>query len=308
MPTATEPAARRAPAPLLLAVAALLWSGNFVLGRAVAGRVPPVALAFWRWAVALAVLLPVTAGAVRRAAPVLRRSWRVLVPLGILGVGNFNLLVYVGLTETTATNALLLNSACPAFILAISFAAGLDRASPRQLAGIALSLAGVVTIVTRGAPGAVLSVSFARGDLWVLAAVLSWAAYTILLSRRPAGLEPLPLLTVLVAIGVLWIAPFYALELWRGARLHLDVVSASAILYVALFASLAAYALWNAGVAAIGASHAGVFLHLMPAFGSILAALALGEAFRAFHAAGIALILAGVTLAGALRPGPPRRA
>jgi drug/metabolite transporter (DMT)-like permease len=303
MPPRTELAGlRRTPAALLLGVAALLWSGNFVLGRAVAGRVPPVALAFWRWAVALAVLLPLTFRAVREAAPALRRSWRILVALGILGVGNFNLLVYVGLTETTATNALLLNSACPAFILALTFLAGLGRPSPRQLAGIALSLAGVVAIVTRGAPTSVLSVSFARGDLWVLAAVLSWAAYTILLARRPADVEPLALLAVLIAIGVVWIAPFYAFELARGARLHLDAVSASAILYVALFASLAAYALWNAGVAAIGASRAGAFLHLMPAFGSVLAALVLGESFRAFHAAGIALILAGVTLAGALRP------
>lgn len=306
MPSATEPAVSRARAPLLLGVAALLWSGNFVLGRAVAGRVPPVALAFWRWAVALAVLLPLTFRALRASAPALRRSWRILLPLGILGVGNFNLLVYVGLTETSATNALLLNSACPAFILAISFAAGLGHPGPRQLAGIALSLVGVVTIVTRGAPSTVLSVSFARGDLWVLAAVLSWAAYTILLARRPADVEPLPLLAVLIAIGLLWIAPFYGLELARGARLRLDAVSTSAILYVALFASLAAYALWNAGVAAIGASHAGVFLHLMPAFGSILAALLLGESFRAFHAAGIALILAGVTLAGALRPARAR--
>ncbi len=303
MPRRIDPAAaRRPPAPLLLAIAALLWSGNFVLGRAVAGRVPPVALAFWRWAVALAVLLPLTFRAVRAAAPALRRSWRILVPLGVLGVGNFNLLVYVGLTETSATNALLLNSACPALILAISFLAGLERPSPRQLAGIALSLLGVVTIVARGAPAGLLSVSFARGDLWVLAAVLSWAAYTILLARRPADVEPLPLLAVLIAIGLLWIAPFYALELARGARLHLDAVSVSAILYVALFASLASYALWNAGVAAIGASRAGVFLHLMPALGSVLAALLLRESFRAFHAAGIALILAGVTLAGALRP------
>ncbi|HEX9049885.1 MAG TPA: DMT family transporter [Anaeromyxobacter sp.] len=307
MPSATEPAARRARAPLLLGVAALLWSGNFVLGRAVAGRIPPVALAFWRWAVALAVLLPLTLRGVRDAAPALRRSWKILVPLGILGVGNFNLLVYVGLTGTSATNALLLNSACPAFILGLSFAAGLERPGPRQLAGIAVSLAGVVTIVTRGAPATVLSVSFARGDLWVLAAVLSWAAYTILLARRPAGVEPLPLLAVLIAIGLLWIAPFYALELARGARLHLDAASAGAILYVALFASLAAYALWNAGVAAVGASHAGVFLHLMPAFGAVLAALLLGESFRAFHAAGIALILAGVTLAGAVRPARARR-
>jgi drug/metabolite transporter (DMT)-like permease len=295
------PAARRVPAPLLLAAAALFWSGNFVIGRAVAGRVPPVALAFWRWAVALAVLLPLSWRALRDAAPVLRRSWKILVPLGILGVGNFNLLVYVGLTETSATNALLLNSACPAFILAFSFATGLGRPTPRQLAGIALSLAGVATIVTRGAPSAVLSVALARGDLWVLAAVISWAAYTILLARRPASVVPLALLTALVAVGVLWITPFYAFELARGARLHLDVVSGSAILYVALFASIAAYALWNAGVGAIGASRAGVFLHLMPAFGSVLAAVLLGESFRPFHAAGIALILVGVTLAGAAR-------
>jgi drug/metabolite transporter (DMT)-like permease len=304
---ADSASARRVPAPLLLAVAALLWSGNFVIGRAVAGRVPPVALAFWRWAVALAVLLPLTWRGIREAAPALRRSWKVLLALGILGVGNFNLLVYVGLNETSATNALLLNSACPAFILAISFAAGLGRASPRQLAGIALSLLGVVTIVTRGSPAALASVSFARGDLWVLAAVLSWAVYTILLARRPTGVEPLALLAVLVAIGVLWIAPFYAFELARGARLRLDAVSASAILYVALFASIAAYGLWNAGVAAMGASRAGVFLHLMPAFGAVLAALVLGESFRAFHAAGIALILAGVTLAGASLPAARRR-
>jgi drug/metabolite transporter (DMT)-like permease len=141
----------------------------------------------------------------------------------------------------------------------------------------------------------------------VLAAVLSWAVYTILLARRPAGVEPLALLAALVAVGLLWIAPFYALELARGARLRLDLVSAAAILYVALFASIAAYALWNAGVAAIGARSAGVFLHLMPAFGSVLAAVLLGEAVHAFHAAGIALILVGVTLAGATLPAARRR-
>src|SRR5512138_1851035 len=107
-PAEHAPAPRRVPAALALALASLLWSGNFVIGRAVAGRVPPVALAFWRWAAALAVLLPLAWRDLRAAAPALRRSWKVLVPLGILGVGNFNLLVYIGLNETSATNALLL--------------------------------------------------------------------------------------------------------------------------------------------------------------------------------------------------------
>jgi drug/metabolite transporter (DMT)-like permease len=291
------PRARRAPA-LLLALAALLWAGNFVLARAVHAHVPPVALAFWRWTVALLVLLPLSWRELRAVAPALRASWRILLPLGILGVGNFNLLVYVGLGTTTATNAVLLNSACPAFIFAIGPALGARRATGRQLAGVVVSLAGVLAIVARGDPGTLRHLAFARGDLWVLAAVVSWALYTVLLARRPAGIPPLALLTALVAVGVVWIAPFYAWELARGLRLTWDGVTAGTIAYVAVMASVVAYFAWNQGVAALGAARAGPFLHLMPAFGAILAAALLGEAFRPFHLAGIALILAGVAVAG----------
>ena len=287
---------------LLLVAATLLWSGNFVLGRAVHGHVPPVALAFWRWAVALAVLLAVAAPRVRAQWPALRRSWPVLVALGVLGVGNFNTMVYVGLQETTATNAVLLNSACPAFILAIAFATGGGRPAARQLLGIATSLAGVAAIVSKGDPAALLSLSASRGDAWVLGAVLSWAFYTVLLARRPAGVDPVVLLTALVAVGVAWIAPFYAWEAARGARMSWDAVTVASVLYVAIFASLVAYAAWNRAVAEVGASRAGAFLHLMPAFGTVLAVLLLGESFRAFQAVGIALVLTGVTLAGTPRP------
>ncbi|HEY6097951.1 MAG TPA: DMT family transporter, partial [Anaeromyxobacter sp.] len=168
-----------------------------------------------------------------------------------------------------------------------------------------LSLAGVLAILARGAPGSLARLSFARGDLWVLAAVLSWAIYTLLLRRRPAGVDPLAMLAALVVVGLAWIAPFYALEVARGARLHLDAPTAASVAYVAIFASVLAYLLWNGGVAAIGASRAGVFLHLMPAFGSLLAVALLGESFRWFHGVGIALILAGVFLAGG--PAPARR-
>ncbi len=284
---------------LFLALAALLWSGNFVVGRAVRGRVPPVGLAFWRWVVSLAVLLPLSRRGLRAAWPSLRRSWRVVVPLGVLGVGSFSMLVYVGLRGTTATNGVLLQSACPPLIVALSFATGAGRATPRQMTGIAVSLAGVLAILARGTPAALLSLGFVRGDLWVLAAVIAWAVYTLLLPRRPDGVEPTALLTALVAVGVAWMAPFYAVEAARGARMALDGVTAASVLYVSLFASVVAYVLWNQGVAAVGPTRAGVFLHLMPAFGSLLAVALLGESFRLFHLAGIALILAGVSLAGA---------
>jgi len=293
---------------LYLSLAALFWSGNFVVGRAVNGRIPPVALAFWRWTAALAILLVLAWRPLRVQWRVLVRAWPVVVPLGILGVGNFNTLVYVGLTETTATNALLLQSACPAFIVAIAAAAGAGRPALAQVAGIALSLAGVGVILAKGAPSALAALDLSRGDLWVLLAVLSWAIYTLLLARRPREVDPLALLTSFVAVGVLWIAPWYALEAARGATMHADATTLAAVAYTAVFASVAAYGLWNAGVAGVGASRAGVFLHLMPAFGSLLAIAALGERFRAFHAAGIALILLGVWLAGVAPARAPRPA
>jgi drug/metabolite transporter (DMT)-like permease len=289
---------------LYLSLAALFWSGNFVVGRAVNGHVPPVALAFWRWAAALAILLVVARRPLAAQWRNLARAWPIVVPLGILGVGNFNTLVYLGLTETTATNALLLQSACPAFIIAIATAFGAGRPSPAQVAGIAVSLSGVAVILAKGAPAALSALDLSRGDLSVLVAVISWSAYTLLLARRPKEVDPLALLTAFVLVGVLWIAPWYALEAARGARMRADATTLAAVAYTAVFASVAAYALWNVGVAQVGASRAGVFLHLMPAFGSLLAIAALGERFRAFHAVGIALILLGVWFAGVV----PRRA
>ena len=283
---------------LLLALAQLLWAGNFVLGRATSARIPPVALAFWRWAVALLVLLPFTWREVRAGWPVVRRSLPVLVALGVLGVGNFNTLVYLGLQETTATSAALLNSACPAFILIVGPLLGAARPGARQVAGILTSLLGVLAIVARGDPQALLGLTFHRGDALVLAAVLSWAFYTVLLPRRPAGLPAMALLTVLVAVGVAWIAPWYALELARGARLRADAVTLGTLAYVGVMASVAAYAAWNQGVARLGVTRSGAFLHLLPAFASLLAVLLLGEAFRWYHAAGIALVLLGVRVAG----------
>jgi drug/metabolite transporter (DMT)-like permease len=295
----TRPA-RHLPVPpaALLVLAQLLWAGNFVLGRAVSARIPPVALSFWRWAVALLILLPFTARDLRTGWPIIRRSLPVLVPLGILGVGNFSTLVYLGLGQTTATNAALLNSACPAFILIIGPFLGGRRPGSRQAAGIAVSLLGVLSIVSRGDPQTLLGLTFNRGDGWVLAAVLSWAIYTVLLARRPAELHPMTLLTVLVAIGLAWIAPFYAAEAWHGALVPWDGRTAATLAYVGVMASVVAYVAWNQGVAELGADRSGAFLHLLPAFAAVLAALLLGESFHAYHAVGIGLVLLGVRVAG----------
>ncbi len=293
---------------ILLSTATLLWAGNFVLGRGMRGHVPPVGLAFWRWSLALAVLLVVAGRGLLARRRELRARWGVVLALGVLGVGNFNLFLYVGVQHTTAANALLLNAAAPAFILALSFAAGQGRPTLRMLAGVAVSLAGVLVILSHGRAGELLALRFNPGDLWVLAAVVSWSVYTVLLPRRPPGVEPLVLLAALALVGTAWIAPFYAWEIHRGLRVVPDAATVASVLYVGLFASLAAYVAWNAGVAIAGPGRAGVALNLMPVFGTVLAVLLLGEPVHVFQGVGIALVLAGVWLAERAPPPPARAA
>ena len=285
---------------LLLTLAALFWSGNFVIGRAVHAEIPPVALAFWRWAVAFLIVLGPALPHLRRDAARLRHHWRGLMVLSAFGVAGFNTMIYLGLQSTTALNALLLQSAMPLMILLWSLLLFAEPPRPAQLAGLFLSLLGVGAIVTRGEPAVLANLRLDAGDAWVLAAVLSYALYSALLRRRP-DVHPLSFLAVTFGIGAVLLAPFTLVEHLGGRPLHPDAASLLAIAYVALFPSVLAYFSYNRGVELLGANRAGPFFHLMPVFGSLLAVLFLGEAFRLFHLAGIVLIAAGLGLAA--RPG-----
>lgn len=282
---------------LLVTLAALFWSGNFVLGRALGDSIPPIALSFWRWALALLIVLPFTLPRVLAQAGLIRRHLGVLVLLGLLGVTNFNTFVYLGLQSTTATNAVLLQSATPVLIVALSFVLLREGVSFRQAAGILVSLAGVAAIVLQGDPARLTGLTLNRGDLWVLAAVLSWALYSVCLRWRPAQIEPLVLLTATIAVGVVLLLPLYLWDLSRAGGFAVNATSLGAIGYVAVFPSVLAYIFWNRGVAELGANRTGQFMHLMPVFGTLLAMLLLGERMRGFHLAGIGLIAAGIWLA-----------
>jgi drug/metabolite transporter (DMT)-like permease len=287
---------------LLLTLTSLFWAGNFVVARGVQGTVPPLALAFWRWTIALCILLPFALPALRREHAAIARSWKILFLLGVIGVGGFNTLVYIGLGTTTATNALLLNSAIPVLIVLIGWLFLGQRVGALQSLGIALSMGGVAAIVLKGEVRGIAGLELSPGDLWVFAAMVDWAIYTVLLRRRPADVSPLSFLFATMVAGLAAITPFFLAEFAGGARPLLTTGSIAALGYIAVFASLLAYLLWNRAVAEVGGNRAGIFIHLMPVFGTLLAIFFLGESFRAYHAAGIALILLGIVLA--TRPGP----
>lgn len=282
---------------LLLTFTALFWAGNSIVGRAARDLVPPAALSFWRWSIALALLLPLAWPHLRRDWPALKARWPIVLLLGTLGIGAFNTMLYTGLQTTTALNSMLIQSAQPALILIVGALVMRDRTSPRQIAGVLVSLVGVLAIVARGDPGALLALRLNAGDAIIGAAVLLWALYSVLLRRRPI-VHPLSFLAASILVGVAVIAPVYAVELWAGRRIVPTGDSALAIAYVSIFPSFLAYLFFNRGVELIGSAATGQYLNVMPLMGAGLAMLFLGEALRPFHVAGLALIVAGIVIAG----------
>jgi drug/metabolite transporter (DMT)-like permease len=281
----------------LLALSSLFWAGNWVTGRALRDAFDPISLNFWRWLIALLVLAPFALPGLAAKRAVIRAHAGTLALLALSGVAVFQTLVYLGLQSTAAVNAVLLNCSAPLFLLLCSWVMERERATWRQIAGILISLAGILVILSRGELARLLELEFHSGDAWILLAMPFWGFYSVLLKRRPPELGGVHFLFVLCVAGVLLLAPAFALQALQAPPRLPTMPEALGVLYTALAASVGAFICWNRGVAIVGANAAGFTLHLLPAFGTLLAIAFLGESFGAFHAAGIATILAGVILA-----------
>lgn len=291
-------------AHLLLVLAVSFWAGNFLIGRAVRADIPPVALAFGRWAGATLILAPFAARRAWRERRVYLRHAGAVVTLSFLGIAVFNTLIYLGLQTTTALNAFLLQALMPVLIVAIGVAFFGERAEPVQVAGLALSLVGAVWVILEGRPARLLSLDVEPGDLLVLIAVVCYAGYAVLLRRRPvAGQASFAFVTFL--LGTIMLLPFW---LWEATVRPLvpNPAAFAALAYVMVFPSILSFLAFNRGVALIGSARAGVYLHLMPVLGAIGAVVLLGERFEAFHAVGVAAVASGIVLGA--RRGRVRRA
>ena len=291
---------------LLLSVTALFWSLNWVVGKAVVGTISPLALTFIRWAIAVSAMMPFAWPHIRAHWPLIRRHWKAIVWIGFWGTGLHNAFAYVGLHYTTATNGVILNSSIPIMIIVTGWLIYRDTITRVQALGVAISLAGVLAVLTGGDLSVLASLTLNRGDVIVLAGMVFWAVYTVLLRMKPAELPGLALLACCGTVGLAFLAPLAAAELlFFGGSVTFTPASVAAMLYVGTFPSFIGYVFWNRAVAEVGSNVAGIFIHLMPAFGSLLAWHFLGERFEAFHLAGIALILAGVWLTARGRRAPP---
>ncbi len=281
---------------LLMMIPGLLWAGNAIVSRAVVGEVPPVALAFWRWTLGTLVILPFAWPHLRRDMPALRRHWRITALLAVFGIAAFNTCLYQAAQATTALNIVLLQSAMPVIIVGIGFLLFRTPVTLFEGLGILVSLAGALVLMVQGDLGALQRLQFNHGDVWMMAAVVSYAIYTALLSRRPP-VHGLSMLAATFVLGATMLLPLYLLESLGGRPLQLTGTALAAISYVTLGPSILAYLCFNRVVVLLGPNTAGLTVHLVPVFGTVMAVLLLGEQLHLHHGIGFGLIAAGILLA-----------
>jgi drug/metabolite transporter (DMT)-like permease len=281
---------------LLLGLAMLFWAGNIVLGRYVAGHVPPVMMSCIRWIGACLMLLPWARPHLRRDWPALRAHLPLMVMLSATGFAINTTLSYWALQYTLALNALLIQSAGPLFVALWSLLLFGVRLTWAQLLGIMVSLAGVLIIILRGDVAVLADVQLNKGDVMFAAALLAFGLYSALMPRRPV-ISPFSLIVFTTGCGALLTLPFAAWEMSIGTRLSFDALTLATLIYVVIFPSALSYLFFNRGIAIIGPNRAAPFFHLVPVFGSAMAIVFLGEQPRLFHLVGYLLVVAGVIIA-----------
>lgn len=290
-------AARTGASPhLVTLLAVIIFSANYVVGRGVYQDVPPIMLGFTRWTGAAVLLTPFVWPRVTKAWPFLIANWKIILAASILMPFFGATAGYFGLTMTTATNGGILQVALPVLAALLAWIFIGETLAPKQLAGIAVSIIGVLYLVSRGDPARIVALSVNPGDVVLIGCNFALACYAVLVRKLPRAIDPLALLFAICALGGAFHVPFLIAEFANGQVVHFTERAAVGLIFVALFPSIVAILCWNTGIKQLGPSVSSVYMYLVPVFTAALGALLLGERIVQYHVVGAVLIIAGVTL------------
>ena len=284
-------------AAIYLVCATLFWAGNFIVGKTASiNEIPPISLNFYRWLVAWLILLPFTFRELIKKKNYILNNIGFFIVLGITAVTIFNSALFYSLKFTQVISGVLMISTVPVMIIFISSLLKIEKTNFFQIIGVGLSLTGVLFIITKADIGLLKNLDFNRGDLIMIIAMLSWATYSALLKKKKYELSQISLLQVVISFGVIFLIPLYFIDMNMGNSIKLEKPFFLILTYVVLFPGLASFFFWIKGVALIGANRSGVFLHLMPIFGALMAMVIFNEKFMFYHLLGAAFILMGIIL------------
>ncbi len=282
---------------LLLILTTLFWSGNFIVGKAASiYQIPPFSLNFYRWLFAFLILLPFTFKEILSHKKYILDNISFFIILGITSITIFNSIVYYSLYYTQVISGVLMISTIPVWIMFIASLLKIEKTNLFQIIGVILSLTGVMFIITKADIELIKSLDFNKGDLSMVVAMFAWATYSALLRKKTYEISQIALLEIIIICGLVFLIPIYFIEMSFGNRIILGKPFILTLTYVVLFPGILAFLFWIKGIAIIGANRAGVFLHLMPIFSTILAILIFKERFMFFHIIGAILIITGIVL------------
>jgi len=282
---------------LLLVLTTLFWSGNFIVGKAASVyEIPPFSLNFYRWLFAGIILLPFTIKEILNKKNYILNNIGFFIVLGISSITIFNSTVYYSLYYMQVISGVLMISTIPVWIMFISSILGIEKTNKFQIFGVFLSLLGVMFIITKSDIDLIKNLDFNKGDLIMASGMFAWALYSALLKKKTYEISQITLLEVVIITGLLFLIPIYILEIYLGNPLIVHKPFILTLTYVVLLPGLASFFFWIKGISIIGANRAGVFLHLMPIFGSLMAIIFFDEKFMLYHFLGAIFIIAGIIL------------
>ena len=281
----------------ILILTTIFWSGNFIVGKAASMfQIPPFSLNFYRWFFAGLILLPFTYKEIINKKKYILENLGFFIILGITSITIFNSIVYFSLYYTQVISGILMISTIPVWIIFISSILNIEKTNIFQILGVILSLTGVIFIITKADINLIKNLDFNKGDLSMVVAMFSWAIYSALLKRKKYKISQISLLEVVIICGLIFLAPIYFIEMSMGKLIILEKPFYLTLAYVVIFPGLAAFFFWIKGISIIGANRAGIFLHLMPIFGAIMAMVIFDEKFMYYHFLGAIFIIVGITL------------
>ena len=282
---------------ILLVLTTLFWSGNFIVGKAASTfEIPPFSLNFYRWLFAGLILLPFTFREILKKKNYIFNNIGFFIILGITSITIFNSTVYYSLYYMQVISGVLMISTIPVWIMFISSILGIEKTNKFQLLGVILSLLGVLFIITKSDLNVIKNLAFNKGDLIMATGMFAWALYSALLKKKTYEISQITLLEVVIISGLVFLIPIYILEMNFGNQIIIGKPFILTLSYVVIFPGLTSFFFWIKGIGIIGANRAGVFLHLMPVFGSIMAIILFDEKFMIYHLLGAIFIIAGITL------------
>ena len=282
---------------ILLVLTTLFWSGNFIVGKAASlFDIPPFSLNFYRWFFAGIILLPFTLKEIIQKKNYIFKNIGFFIILGITSITIFNSAVYYSLYYMQVISGVLMISTIPVWIIFISSILGIEKTNKYQIFGVILSLLGVLFIITKSDLNLIKNLDFNKGDLIMASGMFAWALYSALLKKKTYEISQITLLEVVIIAGLLFLVPVYLLEIKMGNPLILNKPFILTLSYVVIFPGLASFFFWIKGISIIGANRAGIFLHLMPIFGSLMAIILFKEKFMFYHFLGAIFIVSGISL------------